>query len=215
MRSLSVLGFVAIVVLVAYSGSSYAQDAVPVGSYQQTCSDISAKKDTVSAKCKDDKGKSHSTKLTGFGECSDIANKNGELQCTVSADKASSSVPHGSYRDTCRSIQMKGATLPAICRSNDGHEAPASFVHPDRCSEGLANLNGVLNCQVSDILPPGSYISTCKDVRMKGTTLYASCNNGKDQWMSAELHEAHRCSGDIANQNGTLRCEPIKPPEKH
>jgi hypothetical protein len=213
MRSLRILGLITISFLVVQTGS--AQEGTPSGSYQQTCSDISAKKGTLSAKCKDDKGKVHSTKLSGYSECSDITNKDGELQCTVAADKASASVPRGSYRDTCRSIQMKGATLHALCRSNDGHEALTTMAHPERCSEGIANLNGILNCQVSDVLPPGSYISSCKDVRMKGTTLYASCNNGKDQWMTAELHEANRCTGDVANENGTLRCVPIKPVEKH
>lgn len=213
MRSLRILGLITIVFLVVQTGS--AQDATPSGSYQQTCTDISAKKGTLSARCKDDKGKLHSTKLSGYGDCSDITNKDGELQCTIAADKAPASVPRGPYRDTCRSIQMKGATLHAVCRSNDGHEAPATLSHPERCYEGIANLNGVLNCQVSDVLPPGSYISSCRDVRMKSNTLYADCNNGKDQWMTAELHDANRCNGDIANQGGILCCVTIKPAEKH
>lgn len=109
---------------------------------------------------------------------------------------------------------MKGSMLHAVCKSNDGREMPTSLRDANRCAEGVANLNGILICQVNDVLPPGSYISTCKEIRMKGTTLYASCNNGKDHWLNAEMHEANRCSGDIANQNGALRCVPFKTMER-
>jgi hypothetical protein len=109
---------------------------------------------------------------------------------------------------------MKGNTLHAVCKSIDGREMPTSLRDANRCSQGVVNLNGVLNCQESDVLPPGSYISTCKDVRLHGTTLYASCNNGKDLWVNAELRDANKCAGDIANQNGTLRCAPFIRMEK-
>ena len=77
---------------------------------------------------------------------------------------------------------MKGSTLYAVCRSFDGREAPTSLRDANHCAQGIVNLNGILNCEVSDVLPPGSYIATCKDVRMQGTTLHATCDNGKDHW---------------------------------
>ena len=63
------------------AGFRAAQEANPAGSYQQTCSDISVKKGTLYAKCQDKKGKSHSAKLSHYEKCSDIANKNGKLEC--------------------------------------------------------------------------------------------------------------------------------------
>jgi hypothetical protein len=78
----------------------------------------------------------------------------------------------------------------------------------------VVNINGVLNCEVSDVLPPGSYLATCKDVRLTGTTLVASCNNGKDRWLPAELRDAHKCGGDITNHEGKLQCVPIRRMEK-
>ena len=216
MRLIRILGLIAIMAVVDETGHSLlAQGANPPGAYQQSCSGISVKKGILYAKCQDDKGKGHSTKLANYEKCgAEIVNNNGNLGCAknggANAESAPPSQPAGSYTETCRDIRMKGNTLHAICKSADGHEAPTSLRDPNRCSDGVANLNGILSCDVSDVLPPGSYISTCKDMHMKGTTLYASCNNGKDRWVNAELHEAHKCSGDIANQNGALRCTPIK-----
>ena len=210
MRCLRTLGLVAI--MVAVLGS--AQEVAPPGSYRQTCSDISVRKGNLYAKCQDEKGKAHSAKLSSYEKCgSDIVNKNGSLECARREGHAPSQPP-GLYTETCKDIRMKGSTLHAICKSLDGREAPASLRDANRCSQGVVNVNGILNCEVSDVLPPGSYISTCKDVRLQGTTLVASCNNGKDRWITAELRDAHKCSGDIANQNGALRCTPIKKVER-
>jgi hypothetical protein len=57
-------------------------------------------------------------------------------------------------------------------------------------------------------------MATCKDVRLQGTTLRASCNNGKDRWVPAELRDAHKCPGDISNYQGALRCVEIRKMEK-
>jgi hypothetical protein len=193
------------------AGVNAAQEANPAGSYQRTCSDISVQKATLYAKCQDTQGKSHSAKLSHYEKCSDIANKNGKLECAGESQVAAAppSQPGGSYTDSCRNIQMKGTTLHAVCKSLDGRELPTSLKDANRCAEGVANINGILNCAVSGVLPPGSYIATCKDVRLQGTTLYATCNDGKDHWLTASLRDVQKCNGDIANQNGALRCTAI------
>jgi hypothetical protein len=215
MRFIYILTVVAVVFALSLAGApAPAQDATPQGSYQQTCTDISVKKDTLYANCQDANGKPHSTRLSSYEKCgADIENKKGNLAC-AHTEHAAPTVPTGSYTETCKNAQMKGSTLHAVCRSADGHEAPASLRNADRCSDGVINLNGILSCDVSDVLPPGSYISTCRDVRMKGATLYAACDDGKDHWVNAELHEAHKCTGDIVNQNGALRCTPIRTMER-
>ena len=215
MRCLRVFGLViGMMVLGHAGGSALAQDTNPPGPYQQSCSDISTKKGNLYAKCQDANGKVHSTKLSGYDQCTaGIVNKNGNLEC-AHADAAAPSQPSGPYMDSCKNIRMKGTTLYAVCKSLDGREALTTLRNATSCAQGVINLNGILNCAVSDVLPPGSYLSTCKDIRMKGTTLYASCNNGRDNWINAELHEANRCSGDITNENGTLRCTPFRTMEK-
>jgi len=211
MRSISTLSFFAITILLGCAVSlSSAQEGNPQGSYQQTCKDISVKKGNLYAKCQNEKGKAHHAKLSGYEKCSDVTNKNGHLECTGGSEAAAPSQPRGSYTDSCKNIQMKGTTLRAVCKSLDGREMPTSLKDANRCSEGVANINGILNCEVSGVLPPGSYIATCKDVRLQGTTLTASCNDGKDHWLDASLRAANKCNGDIANQNGALRCIPIR-----
>lgn len=210
MRFTSNFGFLATMLLFGYAASLGAvQQANPEGSYQQTCSDVSVKKGTLYAKCQDTKGKSHSAKLSHYEGCSDIANKNGKLECAGRSEAAAPSQPAGSYTDSCKNIQMKGTTLHAVCKSLDGRELPTSLKDANRCTEGVANINGILNCESSGVLPPGSYIATCKDVKLQGSMLSATCNDGKDHWRSTSLRDANKCNGDIANQNGTLRCTAI------
>jgi hypothetical protein len=211
MRSISTPGFFSITILLGCAiALGIAQEGNPQGSYQQTCKDISVKKGRLYARCQDEKGKAHHAKLSGYEKCSDIANKNGKLECAGGSQASSPSQPRGSYTDSCKNVQMRGTTLHAICKSLDGRELPTSLKNADRCSEGVANINGILNCDVSGVLPPGSYIATCKDVRLLGTTLSASCNDGKDHWRISSLLDANKCRGDLANQNGTLRCVPIR-----
>src|SRR6185312_8778348 len=207
MHSRSTFNFFAIMILLGCAARvSAAQEAYPEGSYQQTCSDISVKKGTLYAKCQDTEGKSHSAKLSNYEKCSDIANKNGKLECAGESHAAAPSQPAGSYTESCKNIQMKGTTLHAVCKSLDGRELPTSLKDANRCAEGVANINGILNCEASGVLPPGSYIATCKDVKLQGSLLSATCNDGKDHWRNASLRDANKCNGDIANQNGTLRC---------
>jgi hypothetical protein len=216
MRGVSVFGLVVGVIILGKAGGvpGAAQEANPPGSYQQSCSDISVKKGNLYAKCQDDKGKNHSAKLSHYEKCSDIVNKNGSLHCNAGSEDGKPSLPRGSYTDSCHDITMKGNTLHAICKSADGREAPATLKDAGHCAQGVANVNGVLSCEVSDVLPPGSYISTCKDIRMQRTTLMASCDNGKGRSIAAELRDAHKCTGDIMNQNGKLKCTPIKKVER-
>jgi len=215
MRSSSTSSFFAMIILLGCAaGLSAAQEANPEGSYQQTCSDISVKKGTLYAKCQDTEGKSHSAKLSHYEKCSDIANKDGKLECAGGSQAAAPSQPTGSYTDSCKNIQMKGTTLHAVCKSLDGREMPTSLKDANRCAEGVANVNGILNCEASGVLPPGSYISTCKDVQLLGTMLYATCQDGKGRWRNAGLRDVQKCNGDIANQNGRLRCVPVRTMER-
>ncbi|MGC2743064.1 MAG: CVNH domain-containing protein [Candidatus Angelobacter sp.] len=215
MHSSGTFNFFAVMILLGCAARvSAAQKANPEGSYQKTCSDVSAKKGTLYAKCQDTEGKSHSAKLSHYEKCTDIANNNGKLECAGGAQAAAPALPAGSYTDSCKNIQMKGTTLHAICKSLDGREMPTSLKSANSCAEGVANVNGIQNCEVSGVLPPGSYIATCKDVRLQGTTLSAACNDGKDHWRNTGLRDVQKCNGDIANQNGRLRCVPVKKMEK-
>jgi hypothetical protein len=100
---------------------------------------------------------------------------------------------------------MKGSTLHARCQTADGKWADAKLEKANQCSDGVINLNGILSCQTG-LLPPGSYVESCANVRVEGATLKADCRNNKDRLVATELKNANRCTGDIANKDGSLRC---------
>jgi hypothetical protein len=55
-------------------------------------------------------------------------------------------------------------------------------------------------------VPPGSYLQTCRDVGMRGGTLYAVCRTVDGRGRQTELRRVRRCVGDIGNNNGMLQC---------
>ncbi|HET9283671.1 MAG TPA: CVNH domain-containing protein [Candidatus Angelobacter sp.] len=135
---------------------------------------------------------------------------------------AQESNPPGSYQQTCTDISVKKGNLYAKCQDKKGKAHSAKLSNYEKCSTEIINANGSLKCARANapaqppgsVLPPGSYLATCRDIWWQGTTLEANCNNGKDQWLPAILRNAHKCRGDIANHQGKLRCSPIKHAEK-
>ncbi len=54
--------------------------------------------------------------------------------------------------------------------------------------------------------PRGSYARTCRDIRMEGNTLKASCPKNDSRWRDTSLKHYDTCQGQIINDNGRLRC---------
>ena len=69
----------------------------------------------------------------------------------------------------------------------------------------MALFGSGTTCKAQQV-PSGSYQQTCQNVGVRGSTLYASCNDGRGQWQSTELPDFQRCSSEIQNDNGNLRC---------
>jgi hypothetical protein len=55
-------------------------------------------------------------------------------------------------------------------------------------------------------VPQGSYLQSCRDIKMQGQTLAAVCRRGDGREQGSYLADANRCTGDIGNNNGTLQC---------
>jgi hypothetical protein len=55
--------------------------------------------------------------------------------------------------------------------------------------------------------PNGSYVQTCQNVNMNGNTLQASCQKKNGKLKNTSLSNVNQCNGDIANDNGKLRCQ--------
>jgi len=62
-----------------------------------------------------------------------------------------------------------------------------------------------MTCAAQQI-PSGSYQQTCRDIGVRGSTLYASCQDTGGGWRSAQLSDFQRCNGEIQNLNGSLQC---------
>lgn len=54
--------------------------------------------------------------------------------------------------------------------------------------------------------PRGSYAKTCRDIRMEGGTLHASCQKNDSRFRDTSLKHADTCQGQLINDNGRLRC---------
>lgn len=63
-------------------------------------------------------------------------------------------------------------------------------------------------------IPEGSYLRSCNGARVEGDTLIARCRRVDGFEQRSALPDMHRCAGDIANDNGQLRCNyrPGPPP---
>lgn len=67
-------------------------------------------------------------------------------------------------------------------------------------------LGGTAKPAAAQQAPPGSYQQTCRNVGVRGNTLYADCMDTNRNWQSTQLRDYDRCNGEIQNLNGNLRC---------
>src|SRR6476646_3201992 len=61
-----------------------------------------------------------------------------------------------------------------------------------------------ITCQAQT--PGGSYQQTCRDIGVRGSTLYATCKDEGGNWRNTQLSDYQRCNGEIQNLNGNLSC---------
>ncbi len=54
--------------------------------------------------------------------------------------------------------------------------------------------------------PPGSYLDSCRQIRVQGGALVAMCRKRSGRWVPTSLPNVRRCVGDIGNANGRLVC---------
>jgi len=120
---------------------------------------------------------------------------------------AQTGIPPGSYKDSCKDIQvMTGNLLWAMCEKANG-EYQKSTLQFTRCEGDISNNNGKLSCkQKAGKQPPkGSYQNSCKNIRVDGKQLKAKCEKKNGNWNSTSINYK-KCSGDISNSNGELSC---------
>ncbi len=187
-------------------------DVVPRGSYQWTCSDFHTDGTTLSATCRTRNGGDNHTTLRNYNDCDgDIANVNGRLQCVYPDDDENNEdrAPRGSYRETCRDVNVEGSTLQAECRDHNGRWRYTELQNFHSCRGDIANVNGMLRCRRGDDdhydLPGGNWRFSCRNYRILGWTLSAECRDLSGYWRRSSI-DLRQCDGDVANRRGRLVC---------
>ena len=54
--------------------------------------------------------------------------------------------------------------------------------------------------------PQGSYVQSCRNIRVVSGTLLAVCRQSNGSWDTVALARVNTCVGDIGNMNGALAC---------
>src|SRR5271166_3298765 len=71
---------------------------------------------------------------------------------------------------------------------------------------GLAAMFVLTSLSAYAQVPQGSYLHSCRDIKMQGQTLAAVCRKADGREQGSYLADVNRCTGDIANINGALQC---------
>jgi hypothetical protein len=135
----------------------------------------------------------------------------------VAAQKSfADNLPAGSYTQSCRDAWVDHGTLHASCQTRAGNWITSVLPDISRCRGDISNQDGQLRCNrgaappggshTQGSPPRGSYLQSCRDVWVDNDTLHASCQTRGGNWITSVLRDISRCRGDIANQDGQLRC---------
>ena len=143
-----------------------------------------------------------------------MANNNGNLVCESGGGSGGSGgqLPGGSWDQSCRNGSMQNGMLYAQCQRTDGSRRDSS-IDPRSCNGGrVANNNGNLVCEsgggnANSEFPRGDWRDSCRDARMEGSILRASCQKFDGRWTDAWI-DMNRCSsGKVYSNNGLLLCK--------
>ncbi len=131
--------------------------------------------------------------------------------------------PPGTYLASCRDVVSQGSTLIAICSAPGGYWVAARLEDYPFCVGDIANQNGKLFCmRASSVLgvetpagraalgppPVGSYMGSCRDIRLDNGWLKATCADHQGRWSESAI-TGNWCGlfgKDIANVDGQLTC---------
>lgn len=210
-------------------------DALPRGSYLESCRELYVDGDTLYGECRDKRGRWKKTWISGYAYCGgDIFNNNGVLDCrgdrlpppapppppaTPPADAApdaEGALPPGPWTKTCRDAVVDGSVLRATCKDTRNVWRP-TWIDLATCRQGeIANQDGLLVCvappvpalvPLRDTLPKGSWLDSCRSGAVKNYQMRAECYSNQGKWLISDL-DLKRCKrGTVANKNGVLACD--------
>ncbi|NMG09192.1 CVNH domain-containing protein [Brasilonema sp. UFV-L1] len=133
---------------------------------------------------------SRSPRLMTFAAC-------GAIMATIPINPAfAAPTDPSSYQNSCRNIDVSGATLTAQCRRTDGTFNNNTSI----LIRGIYNDNGVLR-YTSNATAASSYAASCRNIGVSGATLTAECRR-TDGTFNNNTSILIR---GIYNDNGVLR----------
>ena len=189
---------------VSASAQSYGYGA-PSGSYQQSCNNVRMRGSILSASCSSTSGQQVYSSLD-LSRCrgGDIANSNGYLTCNGSGNYNGGYYNNGGYNNRGYNDDDDNNN------NNNGHHHHHhngnAYGYGNGNGDGDRDDNGGRNGYGYGSVPSGSYQQSCSNIQMRGSTLSASCNSPSGHQVYSSLNVS-RCSSDIRNQNGYLRCQ--------
>jgi hypothetical protein len=141
MSTIQKVNGLAVLALLLVAGMATPAHAQPEGTYKQSCSGFYMDGTTLRADCKDRGGRTIGTflDLSSNWCATNITNVNGNLFCE--------SVPGGSYRESCRNVQVRVtngvSTMLYECKDRNGNYQKSSTAVT--CNT-YKNLNGAATC---------------------------------------------------------------------
>lgn len=111
-------------------------------------------------------------------------------------------LPPGSYTQTCSNASLNGETLTATCKRFDGSSKQTELPFATSCVGSISNIDGNLACSA----PTGSYARTCKNSRVEGHMLYATCQRINGSWKDSSTsfsgfqHPVTNCDGNLVDR---------------
>ncbi len=167
-----------------------AAQAIPSGSYQQSCQNIRVRGDQLSARCTNSQGTwIRSTIAVNSCRNGDIVNSNGQLACNRNAYNNGNGNGYGYGRHR---------------RQDGGYNNNGGY---NNGGYNNNNNGGYNNGRYGNgRMVPGSYQSSCTNVQMGGGTLTATCTAPNGSQITSSINPGQCRGGDIANVNGRLGC---------
>ncbi len=120
-----------------------------------------------------------------------------------SSSTADCGTPSGSYSGTCTGCSLStDCEYSCTCANDDDGPQTSTVQLP--CDAGLANCNGLLNCED---LPEGSYLGSCTGCVVNGGGCELDCNCPGAGTLPAPTSLALPCAEAVSNCDGILTCE--------
>lgn len=124
------------------------------------------------------------------------------LLVTYMASPFASDLIPGSYTQTCTNISLMGETLSATCKSFSGSSKKTELPFATSCVGIVSNVDGNLECSA----PTGSFARTCRNIRVEGHMLFASCQRIDGSWQDSSTsfsgfqHPVTNCNGNLVDR---------------